>query len=188
MILVVAALKEELGKEFTGVQTVITGVGKVNATYWVTKAIAQYKPTGIINLGTAGSLALPVGSMVECRKFVQADMNCQAIGTQAFVTPFEQGVSHNYLAIKHTKLPDVACATADTFVQLNMDSARSFDGSPVVYDMEAYAIAKVCLLEKISFCCIKYISDCCDARQWDLNKELPAKRFRVIYDDLMAKR
>ena len=49
----VAALKEETPNlDFFH----YTGVGKINATYNLTKIINKYKPTEIINFGTAGTL------------------------------------------------------------------------------------------------------------------------------------
>ena len=55
-----------------------------------------------------------------------------------------------------------------------------------VVDMEAYAIAKICKLEKIEFQCFKYISDKADNNadiDWKKNLELGAKAFSDFIDN-----
>ena len=55
--LFLVALEVELPKtEFPGLNIQYTGVGKINATYFALKAIKLYKPTIVINFGSAGSL------------------------------------------------------------------------------------------------------------------------------------
>jgi adenosylhomocysteine nucleosidase len=56
-----------------------------------------------------------------------------------------------------------------------------------VVDMEAYAIAKVCLLENIEFKCFKYISDNANDNaniDWNENLELGAKAFQIYMSKL----
>jgi nucleoside phosphorylase len=53
--LFVFALEAEAGDVFNEVNTVFTGIGKVNAAIALTKAIATRKPKLIVNLGSAGS-------------------------------------------------------------------------------------------------------------------------------------
>ena len=53
-----------------------------------------------------------------------------------------------------------------------------------VVDMEAYAIAKVCKLEKIEFKCFKYISDNADENakiDWNENLALGVQAFSRFY-------
>jgi hypothetical protein len=47
-------LESEAGKEFDDYNTLFVGVGKISASYHLTKAILAHKPDLIINLGTAG--------------------------------------------------------------------------------------------------------------------------------------
>lgn len=54
-VLLVFALESEAGKAFDDYNTLFVGIGKVSASYHLTKAILAHKPDLIINLGTAGS-------------------------------------------------------------------------------------------------------------------------------------
>jgi adenosylhomocysteine nucleosidase len=61
-------------------------------------------------------------------------------------------------------------------------------------DMEAYAIAKVCLLKKINFLCFKYISDTADknaSNNWEQNiskgKISFKNKIQELHKDLIAK-
>ena len=51
-----------------------TGVGKVSAALAVEKSIEEYKPEIVLNIGTAGSVKFPVGTIHLCCKFVDRDM------------------------------------------------------------------------------------------------------------------
>ena len=65
-------------------------------------------------------------------------------------------------------------------------SGDSFVSGPIaikvdVVDMEAYALAKICKLEKINFRCFKFISDNADeaaSEDWIKNCEKGAKLFK----------
>jgi adenosylhomocysteine nucleosidase len=55
--------------------------------------------------------------------------------------------------------------------------------------MEAYALAKVCLLEGASFICVKYITDGADhsaASDWRTNVSRAAGEFLRLYRELAA--
>ena len=68
--LFVFALEAEAGDVFTEVNTVFTGIGKVNAAIALTKAIATRRPRLIVNLGSAGSQRHGKGQVVCCNRFV----------------------------------------------------------------------------------------------------------------------
>ena len=55
------------------------GVGKINATYNLTKLIHKYKPVEVINYGTAGSTKKGLSGIVECTKFYQRDMDVRGL-------------------------------------------------------------------------------------------------------------
>jgi adenosylhomocysteine nucleosidase len=80
-ILLVFALESEAGKEFENYNKVFVGIGKVKATYNLTKAIHENNPDLIINLGT-GSTTFDRGSVVNCSRFIQRDMDVRALGFQ----------------------------------------------------------------------------------------------------------
>ena len=193
-ILVVAALEDELAGAFDDVYVIYTGVGKVNATYALTKAIAESyeidweaaymerkKPKLVINFGTACAGYHFAGKTVSITRFFQGDMDCRGIlGPHTHgVTPFEDVPQVIEIPNLSTEPDELPCSTSDTF------QTRWEQGS-VACDMEAYALAKVCHMEKIPFVCVKGISDSGDPSEWKANCKIFAPRFREIYDELKA--
>lgn len=137
-----------------------TGVGKINATFKTAEVIQDYSPTSIINYGTAGSLKKDLHGLHEVSDFVQRDMDVSALGFKIGETPFDPVSSISF------GREGLSCGSGDSFV----------DGRPKIetdlVDMEAYAIAKTCLLKEVSFLCFKYISDYADenaANNWQEN-------------------
>jgi nucleoside phosphorylase len=58
-----------------------------------------------------------------------------------------------------------------------------------VVDMEAYALAKVCLIEGTPFACAKFVSDGADhaaASGWQANLHRAAEQFLALYRQLPA--
>ena len=56
-----------------------------------------------------------------------------------------------------------------------------------LYDMEAYAIAKLCMIEKINFLCFKYISDQANetaSNDWNQNISNAGEAFRIYLESL----
>jgi len=163
-ILIVCGLEQETIGELEDYQTLYTGVGKVNATYKLTEHFGTFdtKPAVrreyslIINYGTAGSRRLPIGELVDCTKFIQRDMDCTAFGILKGQTPFEDteivlDSSSEFNPIgKH-----YTCGTGDNFVDKIEDEIEYVD----VFDMEAYALAKVCSYYYVPFISFKYITD-----------------------------
>ena len=74
-----------------------------------------------------------------------------------------------------------SCGTGDSFV------TSSIPIKVDVVDMEAYALAKVCKLEKINFRCFKFISDNADESasvDWVANCKKGAELFKHKLNDL----
>ena len=174
-ILIVCALEQETQEElndwlpFTDnpVWNVLyTGVGKVNATRKLTEHFSSYqsKPAVrrnhelVINYGTAGSRELPIGELVDCTKFIQRDMNAVQFGFMKGQTPFENDVPL-ILDSTHIEFNPIqkhqVCGTGDNFVDNIEDEHSMID----VFDMEAYALAKVCHYYYVPFISFKYITD-----------------------------
>ena len=160
-ILIVSALKIETQGQLDDYKTLYTGVGKVNATYELTKYltihIARAKPKLIINYGTAGSRRLPIGELVDCTKFIQRDMDVTGLGFMKHQTPFE---SPNDMVIRCISEfnpigKNYTCGTGDSFVE----NIKRGDSNIDVFDMESYALAKVCYHYDISFISFKYVTD-----------------------------
>src|SRR5688572_10215724 len=85
--LYVFALASESAEEFEGMNKVITGIGKVNAAYELTRAIHNDRPDLIINLGSAGSTTYKHGDIVCCTSFIQRDMDVRGLGFELYETP-----------------------------------------------------------------------------------------------------
>ena len=162
----VAALKEEvIGLDDFN----FLGVGKINATLKTIELINKFKPKEIINFGTAGALNNKLNGIIECTKFYQRDMDCRGLlNFKLGQTPFDK---INEIINSEN---GYSCGTGDNFVtskiEMNVD----------VVDMEAYAIAKVCLIKKVKFRCFKFISDNADKSadiDWNENLKNAAKKF-----------
>tara|TARA_Y100000034_G_scaffold22094_1_gene25470 strand:+ start:641 stop:1249 length:609 start_codon:yes stop_codon:yes gene_type:complete len=180
-ILIICALEQEVNGELDDYlpdprQIIYTGVGKVNATGQLTERLHSSHlnclppmPKLVINYGTAGSRELPIGELVDCTKFIQRDMDVTGLGFMKGQTPFEQEVPI-ILDYDHVQFNPIGkklrCGTGDNFVQ---DSMGSYSD---VYDMEAYALAKVCFVYDVPFISFKYITDNVDehsAGDWEEN-------------------
>ena len=163
--LFIAAIKDEtIGLDYFN----HIGVGKINATYNTLRLINTHKPKIVINYGTAGAVNDKLKGIIECTKFFQRDMDVRGLDFELGETPFDK--------IREIVISEsgYSCGTGDSFVNKKIDMKVD------VVDMEAYAIAKVCKLERIEFKCFKYISDNADensSNDWNQNLKLGAKAF-----------
>ncbi len=127
-----------------------TGVGKVQAAIHVENAIQRVKPDLILNIGTAGSVNFPIGSVHTCCKFIDRDMEkLQDFGVP-FQDDFEEEIQKSDLL--NEWVFDSICNTGDTFL-------TSADGTGDVFDMESFAVASVCKNHAIPFVGIKCVTD-----------------------------
>ena len=170
--LFVAALKEEtIGLNYF----YHIGVGKINATYNLVKLIQKYKPSIVINYGTAGALKKELSGIVECTKFYQRDMDVRGLlDLKLGETPYD-----NINEIINSN-DGYSCGTGDSFVDNKIDIEVD------LVDMESYALAKVCKLEGIEFRCFKYVSDKADDSapvDWIENCKKGAKLFKNRMND-----
>ena len=166
--LFVAALKEEtVGLNYF----YHVGVGKINATYNLTKLLHEHKPSEVINYGTAGAINKDLSGIVECTKFYQRDMDVRGLlDLKLGDTPFD-----NINEIINSK-EGYSCGSGDSFV------SKKIEMNVDIVDMEAYALAKVCKLEGVRFKCFKYISDNADDNapsDWIENCKKGAKLFQI---------
>ena len=181
-ILVVCALEAETQGQLDDCfedkrQVLYTGVGKVNATLKLTQRLHSSHlhylpkmPELVINYGTAGSRKSPIGELVDCTKFIQRDMDVTGLGFMKHQTPYE---SPNDMVIRCTPEfnpigKNYTCGTGDNFVE----SLEKGDSNIDVFDMEAYALAKVCRYYEVPFISIKYITDSANEsspKDWEEN-------------------
>lgn len=184
--LIVMALKVESQGVFERgmVPVLYTGLGKVNAALSLMRALREYRhasepPPLVLNFGTAGSHHLKTGSLIGCHRFVQRDMDVSGIGYPLGVTPFEDVPPQLDFPVVFEELPQALCGSGDSFqtgvARLHCE----------VIDMEAYALAKVCLLEGARFGCAKYVTDGADsdaADDWQRNLPPAAAAFWQLYE------
>ena len=191
-ILIVCALEQETQGQLEDWNVLYTGVGKVNATYKLTEHFGTFhsRPSVrreyslIINYGTAGSRKIKKEQLVDCTKFIQRDMDVRGLGFMKHQTPYE---SINGMVIQYRTEPpsplfnpigkNYTCGTGDSFVE----SLEKGDSNIDVFDMEAYALAKVCYHYDINFISFKYITDNADehsAGDWVDNCSDGIKEFK----------
>ena len=162
-ILIVCGLEQETVGELEDYQTLYTGVGKVNATLKLTQRLHSshlhylpLMPKLVINYGTAGSRELPIGELVDCTRFIQRDMDCTGFGILRGQTPFEDT---ELVLDSNSEFNPIGkhyvCGTGDNFVDNIEDEIEYVD----VFDMEAYALARVCSHYDVPFISFKYITD-----------------------------
>lgn len=159
------ALESEAAELFHGYNTLITGIGKVNAAYELAKAIQTKKPSLIVNLGSAGSNYFKKGDVVCCTKFVQRDMDVRPLGYAQYETPLSGLPPVLEYGLAMNGLPASVCGTGDNFEMGHSSAIYN------VVDMEAYALSMIAMKENIPFLCLKYISDGADdnaAEDWTI--------------------
>ena len=175
-VLLIVALKEELPRSLLPEFNIeYCGVGKINATYKALEIITKYEPKLIINFGTAGSLRKNLLGLHEVSHFFQRDMDARALGFKIGVTPFEE---RSVIDFGRTGL---SCSSGDNFVSSPHELKTD------LVDMEAYAIAKVCVLKNVQFMCFKYVSDHADesaSKNWKANASLGATAFKDMVKNL----
>lgn len=177
-----AAVVESQGLfEKNNVEVHYCGIGKLNAAYYVTKMIAA-GATHILNLGTAGSHTLAPHSLVQCRSFVQRDMDLSPLGFPRGATPLDSTPPHLEVQTVNLGLPWVVCGTGDNF-----ENGPTKLGCDIV-DMEGFAMAKVCYHEQIPFYSYKYITDGSDEKahvDWTANLKRASRSLYECYHQFL---
>ena len=164
------ALPHEAQGFFKDIPVHFCGVGKVNAAYHAAK-LSQKGIDGILNLGTCGSQKIPPRSLVQCRSFFQRDMEIKAPGESLPRELVTQTLDLGY--------PWTSCGTGDRVETISPSSPWD------IVDMEGYAIARVCALEKLQFMSYKYVTDMSDGhtvKDWKQNLHSAAQG---LYDCLV---
>lgn len=163
------ALPEESSGLFekAGFDVHYCGIGKINAAHKTTELILSGRYRHILNLGTAGSLRLPMNTVVQISILFQRDR------------------LHSPKLPSHTlkmEIPLASCGTGDC-VEPHKDSAP-FE----MMDMEAYAIAQVCSHYKIPFSGFKYITDSSQGdvlSDWKKNLAKASQALLKVYQEVV---
>ncbi len=179
-IIFLVATEYEINNQKTlfGHPVLITGIGKINATYAACKAINSGY-THIINIGSSGSLSLNQGEVIKIGEVYQ-DIDLTPL-CEYGETLFEKNSSK--IKIDESIF---SCLTTDYFIDFNQKQKySSFLLEKIkfcsVFDMECFAIAKVCMNRNIKFESFKWISDSGDSSEWLESCKIGFSRFKKIF-------
>jgi adenosylhomocysteine nucleosidase len=190
-LIVMALPQESRGRlEAAGAELLYTGVGKVNAAGTLARRLAEIRCAGkplplVVNMGTAGSRAIPAHTLVACNRFVQRDMDVTGLGFAPGVTPFDSAPATIEFPPVLVDLPQRVCSTADSF------ATDRHEVTGDVVDMEAFALARICLAERAHFACVKFVTDGADGdspAHWEAALDAAAHAFERIYLELLSSR
>jgi len=160
-----------------------SGIGKINAAMKAMEIIHAKRYNHILNLGSAGSSTFTTHSLVEINQFIQKDMDISPLGYKIGETPMDEISYHISVDQFLTDLPKGSCGTGDSF-EIGQSKIKAD-----IADMEAYAIAKVCLKNNIKFTSIKYITDGADHNahnDWEANLITGAHKLLEIYKKISS--
>lgn len=165
-VLVVAALREEVA-HVSGVEMLVTGVGKAVAAAALARRLATPPvPRLVVNIGTAGAVGgtHPGDGAIEIGYVTQHDFPYAAI--EELVGPVVRGYA---LVPDAPPVPargpapgTLAVATGDVFVADADRAARIAATGVHLVDMEAFAYAATCASFGVPMRCVKAVSDSAD--------------------------
>jgi futalosine hydrolase len=154
-------------------EVLITGIGSMSTTYWLTKTIAKYRPGLMIQAGIGGSFSTdyPPGSIVLIKEEVTGDLGVEE--NNEFKDVFDMGLPQivdpytgKNLENKHTQLLqqyNLPLVRSVTINEITTRPARieqlQQKYQPVVESMEGAAFHYVALVEKIPFIQLRTVSN-----------------------------
>jgi len=152
-LIVLTALRPELDhlNMPMGIQVFYTGIGKINATITALEAIAQTRPSLIVNFGTVGAVSEDISGLLQIKRVVQRDMIAEPLSPRGRVPFCER--PHEYFSTQGS----YTCGTGDSFVTTK-DPWLEEQGVHVV-DMELFAIAAVAHAHGLPWLSYKYVTD-----------------------------
>ena len=168
-----------------GITLIMTGVGTLNACMAAMKSVAAGADY-IINIGTAGSHTFPVGTVIQGIGSVKRDVDATLImrsitgedGEALFPNwpkmqmPFESNIVIEATRLLNTNLQKSLVFSGDN-THGHTETNEMYPAFGCV-EMEAYAIAKVCIDAGIPFDSFKFISDGAGesvGEEWDKNAD-----------------
>ena len=128
-----------------------TGMGKVNAAMRLMRAICEYHPDMVINIGSAGTLNHKVGDIFVCNHFIDRDL--RKVTIDGIVSKIDFGNDAINRIFSGRELVYGTCNTGDSFITQGND----IEGD--VIDMESFAEADVCREMGVPFFAVKYVTD-----------------------------
>jgi adenosylhomocysteine nucleosidase len=167
-LLVVVAVRQEAA-HLTGVDVLLTGIGKVAASVAVAAAIAERRPTSVLNIGTAGALRDGLEGVHRIGRVIEHDLDHDALA--ALIGEPVPG------EIVLDESVETVLATGDAFIQAGAVRAELGVRAHLV-DMEGYAVARACAALGVPCEMLKVVSDDASegaARSWIEQADATAK-------------
>ncbi len=182
-VLVVSATRAEAAHVPTGVEVLITGVGKVPAATAVASRLAVQSPTEpleVLNIGTAGALRPDLYGLFLPDRVVNHDFSSHAIRALGFEV---QDTVH----LQRAESDEVVLATGDSFVT-DPVVRDELAGRAHLVDMEGYAVAWACQQAGVPVQLVKHVSDNADetALDWVAAVDASARILGAWVDDYLA--
>jgi adenosylhomocysteine nucleosidase len=152
-LLIICALQNELqaSRLPASCNIIYTGVGKINASIATFEGITHYKPSRVINYGTAGKIRKDLHGLYEVKSVIQGDMCAMPLEPRG-VTPFDKAEAELFSGFDGIK-----CSTQDSFIT-SIDPwliAQNVD----LVEMELFAIATTASRLNTPWRAFKYITD-----------------------------
>ena len=136
------------------VVTAIVGMTKAVSAMNTMKAILTYRPSGVMLVGSSGSLTLNVGDIVVSTHFIDRNFESDNFPGLDFESRALPGFPFSLPSVVAGELcNDYIVNTGDDFVT---------DGDPFtghVCDMETFAVNTACQAERVPFVAVRYVSD-----------------------------
>lgn len=173
--MVVVAVRPEAAY-LKGIDVVLTGIGKVAAAVAVSAAIAERRPSFVLNVGTAGALRDGLEGAHTIGRVVEHDVDHAALSAL-----IGEEVSGEVVLDRSSS---VTLATGDAFVA-DPDLRLALSMHADLVDMEGYAIARACERAGVECRMVKVVSDAADAEAgltWKEQADRTAREIAAIVD------
>ncbi|HJR24832.1 MAG TPA: nucleosidase [Acidimicrobiales bacterium] len=174
--LVVVAVRQE-ATYLHDVDHVLTGIGKVSAATAVAAAIADRRPSSVLNVGTAGALRDGLEGIHRVGRVLEHDVDKVLLGAMIGEELEEELVLD--------PAEPIVLATGDVFIQDPGVRLALAERAHLV-DMEGYAIARACAAMGVPCEIVKVVSDTADedaARSWSEQMDELARAIADVVAD-----
>jgi len=166
--LVVVAVGSEAA-HLGDLDVVLTGIGKVSAAVAVTRALAEHRPSFVLNVGTAGALRDGLEGAHRIGRVLEHDVDHAFLRTLTG----EDSVGEIVLDPAET----TTLATGDAFVSDPALRLALAERAHLV-DMEGFAVARACAAAGVECRMVKVVSDTASqdaARSWKAEADRTAR-------------
>ena len=187
-ILIVVATKQEIqANNFTNSDILITGVGMVNATFMLTKALSSNSYDLVINMGIAGSFckSINIGDVVEVTQDIFSEMGAES--ANQFLSPhdIDLDLDVSFQSVQQTKLKAVQAITVNTIHGNNLSIQNIKQRlNPDIESREGAAVMMVCQQFEIKCVQFRGISNLVEERNkenWNISLAISNLNKEVNY-------